>query len=344
MQDFRCVFLDHKSNVTEFFEGVLMMTTPNTTSELERGLHGIDVFGFICLGFLVIFTACGNVIICVVILSNRRLRTSSNLLIVNMGLGDILYSLSTLPLSMVLMCFRSNWPLGRAGNMFFDGAWFLFLVLSFLNIQIIALNRFVAITKPYTYKKITTKKRTIVLCVGIWVYASALVFGLSFTFVETDGKVYKFLIPGGVYYSILIFHAVFTFVTVPLLYTVIFHIAKKHKLEIIKQRNANTSRSFFRELKATWTIGFVIGLFLLVWLPFLINQFVDFGDIYQGIWNQRNSIVCYITYCNGPVNIFVYSMWNREIRQMIKKLFGLVKTGSVLSFSSRNQRNPVSRN
>ena len=322
------------------------MTTPysSTTSDLEGGLRGINVFGFICLGFLVILTACGNIIICVVILKYRRLRTSSNLLIVSMGLGDILYSLSTLPLSMVLMCFRSDWPLGRAGNMFFDAVWFLFFVLSFLNIQVIALNRFLAITRPYTYKQIATKKRTIVLCLGIWVYAAALVFGLSFTFVETDGKVYEFLIPGGIYYSFLIFHAVFTFVTVPLLYAVIFHIAKKHKLEIIKQKDPNTSRSFYRELKATWTIGLVICLFLLVWLPFLTNQFVDFDDISKGTWDQRNSIMCYITYCNGPVNIFVYSMWNREIRHMIKKLLGLVKSGSVLSFSSKNQRSPVSRN
>lgn len=311
---------------------------PNSSSELpEEGLHEMDVFGFICLGLLVVFTVCGNIIICVVVLKHRKLRTSSNLLVVNMAFGDILYSLSTLPLSMVLMCFRSKWPLGRAGNMFFDAVWFSFLVLSFLNIQLIALNRFVAITRPYRYKRDATKKRTVVLCTCILVYVAILTFGLSFSFKETNGKVYKFLIPGRIYYTFLIFHAVFTFISVPLLYLVIFHIARRHKLEILKQKDAQTTRSFYRELKATWTIGSVIFLFLLVWLPFLINQFVDFRDIYNGIWDHKNSVMCYITYCNGPVNIFVYSIWNREIRQMIRKLFG-ART-NLLNWASSTSRN-----
>ena len=318
------------------------MTTPyvNSTSDMENVLHGLNLFGFICLGLLVVLTACGNVIICVAILRNRRLRTSSNLLVVNMAFGDILYSLSTLPLSMVLMCFRSEWPLGEIGNMFFDAVWFSFLILSFLNIQIVALNRFVAITKPYTYKRSATKKRTVCLCLCIWLYVALLVFALSFSFRETDGKVYGFLIPGKVYYTVLIFHAVFTFVSVPLLYVVIFHIAKKHKLQILKQ-DPKTARNFYRELKATWTIGLVIFLFLLVWSPFLTNQFVDFRDIYKGLWDYRNSVMCYITYCNGPANIFVYSIWNREVRQGILRLFGSAANGAISSLTSRNQRSPV---
>jgi uncharacterized membrane protein YozB (DUF420 family) len=244
-------------------------------------------------------------------------------------------------LSMVLMCFRSKWPLGKVGNMFFDAVWFSFFVLSFLNIQIIALNRFIAITKPYTYKRKATKTRSVLICVCIWVYVATIVFGLSFSFRETNGKVYQFLIPGKIYYSVLIFHAVVTCVSVPLLYTIIFHIAKKHKLEIMKQKELQTSRSFYRELKATWTIGLVICLFLLVWLPFLANQFIDFRDIYNGIWDKRNSVMCYITYCNGPVNIFVYSIWNREIRQVILRFFGSVTNGAIWSSTSRNQRSPV---
>lgn len=314
----------------------------NITSELKDGLHGEKLFGFICLGLLVILTACGNVIICLAILKNRRMRTSSNLLIINVAFGDILYSISTLPLSMVLMCSRgSEWPLGRAGNIFFDAVWFLFLILSFLNVQVITLNRFVAITKPYDYKRTATKKRTVGLCVCIWVYVTMLVFGLSFSFKETNGRAYVFLIPGKIYFTVLLFHAVFTFVSVPLLYIIIFRVAKKHKLEIIKQKDSHTSRSFYRELKATWTIGLVICLFLLVWSPFLTNQFVDFHDIYRGIWDQRNSVMVYITYCNGPANIFVYSIWNREIRQAIWGLLGVARNGMGLSSSSRIQVGPV---
>lgn len=280
-----------------------------------------DVFGMACLIILIILTLFGNTLICTIILRNRRLRISSNIFVVNIALGDILCSVSTLPLSILFLMSQEKWPLGSAGYIIFDAAWLFFLILSFLNIEIITLDRFFAITKPYTYESIATNKRSVTLCVCIWTYVLVLVCGLIPTFHSADNRIYEFHIPGNVYYSVLIIHAGLTCISVPILYAILLHLAKKQKKKIIEQTNNRTSRHFFRELRATWTIGFVISLFILVWLPFLINQFVDFDDINDGRWDYKNRIMAYITYCNGPVNIFLYSLWNREMRGMILKFF-----------------------
>ena len=292
----------------------------NTTS-ISYSLEGVQLLGFILLVFLIFFTAFGNILVILAILRTPRLRTSSNVLIINMACGDILYSVSTLPLSMVLFCFReTDWPLGKIGNIIFDATWFSFLVLSFINVVVIALERYIAITKPFVYNVLVTKKRVMCVCFGLWIYVILLIFAMAFTLKQANGVDYIFVIPGSFYYTALIFHAILAFIFVPLLYSKIFLIARKHKIEIMQQHDRKGRRSFFHEMKATQTIGIVIVLFSLVWLPFLINQFVDYRDIYEGAWDLNNSIMCYITYCNGPVNILVYSCWNREIRKSILKL------------------------
>lgn len=303
-------------------------------------LHGTKLFSFISLALLLSFTTLGNIIVCLAIKRMRRLHTSSNILIVNMALGDIVYSLSTLPLSMVLLCFPSQWPLGKIGNIVFDATWFSFLILSFLNVTTISLERFIAITKPFTYKTKATKQRVVYVCLCIWAYVTLLTVALTFTFRDPSGVTYSFLIPGQTYYTVLIFHAGLVFIFVPFFYAKIYSIARKHELDIRKQ-DEKMRRSFYREMKATWTVGLVIFLFLLVWLPFLINQFVDFEDIFNGVWDTKNSVMCYITYCNGPVNILVYSGWNREIRRAIIKLLS-PSTDSIISSTSNNHRRCLS--
>lgn len=301
------------------------MTNTTSISHITPALKGMQLLGFIFLTILVFFTTFGNILICLAILRTRTLRTSSNLLIVNMAFGDILYSWSTLPLSMVLLCFRSNWPLGKTGNVVFDATWLAFLVLSFINVIFIAFERYVAVAKPFTYKTIATKQRMVCCCLCCWVYVFLLTFTLSFAFRNPNGDIYIFLIPGIAYYLVLIFHSASAFVSVPVLYAKILFIARKHKLEIMKQKDVQMRHSFYLQMKATRTIGLVLLLFFAVWLPFLINQFVDFEGIYRGKWDVVNSLTCYITYCNGSVNIFVYSWRSRQIRNVILNLLRIEK-------------------
>ena len=293
----------------------------------------MQLLGFIFLAVLIFFTVFGNALVCLAIYNTRRLQTNSNLFIINMALGDIFSALSTLPLSMVLLCFRSNWPLGKTGNIFFDGIWLAFLLLSFINVLVITFERYIAIAKPFTYQTGTTKRRAGCGCLCSWIYVATIVSALVPWFKKPNGVRYDFLIPGSYYYPVLILHSSLAFGLVPALYAKMFLIARKHELEIIKQQDQEVRLGFYRQMKATRTVGLVIVLFFLVWLPFLINQFVDFGDIYDGVWDVNNSIMCYVTYCNGPVNILIYSWWNREIRRAVLKLLSLTKSSRV-SFTS----------
>lgn len=305
----------------------------NTTVISEQKLSGKNIFWFVFLSVIMCLTTIGNVLVCLAILKSRRLRTSSNLVIVNMAFGDIFFSLSTLPLAMVFLCYRLNWPLGKTGNIAFDAIWFAFTILSFINVAVVTIERYTIIARPFCYRMNVTKERIGFCCFCIWAYDALLIYALTFTFRKPGGENYLFLIPASVYYTMLIFHASLAFGLVPVLYVKIFGIARRHKLEISRQIKRESRLNLHFQMKATRTIGLVIILFYVVWLPFLIVQFVEFRSVSNGTWSSLCSHVTYITYCNGPINIFVYSYRNREIRRALRKALSFTKYFRVPSSS-----------
>jgi hypothetical protein len=73
-------------------------------------------------------------------------------------------------------------------------------------------------------------------------------------------------------------------------------------------------------MKATRTVGLVILLFVMVWLPFLIRQLFYISEIFAGEWDMENAGLSTLTYCNGAVNFFVYSCRDPNIRKALYKM------------------------
>ncbi|XP_028398306.1 adrenocorticotropic hormone receptor-like [Dendronephthya gigantea] len=301
----------------------------NVTSQFS--LTGVKIFWFAFYAFLIISTVLGNVLVCVVILKNRNLRTPSNYFLVNMSFSDMLICLFSIPMSMIFLSHHETWSFGEHLNIAADSIWFGFTLLAFINITLIACERYIAITRPYSYETIITKPRSVFCCCCAWLYMAVLIFGLvQFTF-RTPKETYTFLIPGYVYYIVLYSHVTIAFTVVPFLYYKIFLVAKIHKLKICRQTRWKRQKYFYLQMKAVRTIFLVTLLFVIVWLPFLVKQWFALDDIFDGNWSINNSITTSITYCNGAANFFVYYFRDAMIRQTLIKIFkckNLVLSGS----------------
>jgi hypothetical protein len=288
----------------------------------QFSLAGAKVFWFAFMVFLSFSTVIGNILVCFVILKDRNLRTPSNIILVNMGLGDTLFSLSALPLDMMFLCYRDTWSFGGNLNRTFDAVWFGFTLLSFcINVVIIACERYLAVSRPFLYQNKVTKSRVTFCCCCVWLYNAALIFGLVVFAFKTPKETYSFLIPGYVYYPALFFHVVIVFTLVPVLYHKIFTVAKRHEVEISRQSGWNKRKYYFLQMKATRTFGLVFSLFVVVWLPFLLKQVIDYRDIFAGHWDIENSALSTLTYCNGAANFLVYSCRDTRIRKALAKMF-----------------------
>lgn len=149
----------------------------STLINITRNMSTTDHirYGYSLLLLLAVFTVIGNCLIVIAICRFKELRTVTNYMILSLAIADLLIGLVVMPLNIsneVLL----YWPYGQ--NM--CDLWHSFDVLastaSILNLCIIALDRYWAITDPIAYPRLMSKRRG-VLCISVvWICSAIISF------------------------------------------------------------------------------------------------------------------------------------------------------------------------
>ena len=112
----------------------------------------------------------GNILVCLAIARNPRLRTPTNVLIFALSLTDITMSVSTMPLTIGVLA-SGRWIYTK-GVCIFQGSFPLTLaVISLQLMVVIAVNRYLCVLKPNLYRRVFTLKKSIGFAVGVFVLA-----------------------------------------------------------------------------------------------------------------------------------------------------------------------------
>ncbi|XP_013378759.1 5-hydroxytryptamine receptor 1A [Lingula anatina] len=127
----------------------------------------------LCFAALIIGTAVGNILVCMAVGLVRRLRTPSNLLIVSLAVSDLLVALLVMPLS-ALYELQGRWTLGHQICDMWTSLDVLLCTASILNLCMISVDRYFAITRPLQYAMKRTPKRMAIMVSMVWI-ASALI-------------------------------------------------------------------------------------------------------------------------------------------------------------------------
>ncbi|KAF7991800.1 hypothetical protein HCN44_010601 [Aphidius gifuensis] len=159
-------------------------TTPITTQEPDyffRGFPGKHssytttqaILMALVLGIIVIVTIIGNILVCVAVCLVRKLRRPCNYLLVSLAVSDLCVALLVMPMALLYEVLGS-WVFGPI----LCDLWVSFDVLScaasILNLCMISVDRYYAITKPLEYGVKRTPKRMII-CVGlVWLGAACI--------------------------------------------------------------------------------------------------------------------------------------------------------------------------
>ena len=121
----------------------------------------------VVLGLLIITTIMGNIFILIAITTHKPLRVPQNYLIASLAVSDLMVAVVVMPISLVVTV-SEQWTLGHIVCNFWISMDVLYCTASILNLCIISLDRYWAITNPVKYSPKRTTKRMMLNISIVW--------------------------------------------------------------------------------------------------------------------------------------------------------------------------------
>ncbi|XP_033617532.1 histamine H2 receptor isoform X3 [Fukomys damarensis] len=276
---------------------------------------------------LILITVAGNVVVCLAVGLNRRLRSLTNCFIVSLAVTDLLLGLLVLPFSAIyqLSC---KWSFSKVFCNIYTSLDVMLCTASILNLFMISLDRYCAVTDPLRYPVLITPVRVAISLVFIWVISITLSFlsihlgwnSRNETSKDND-TILKCKVQVNEVYGLV--DGLVTFY-LPLLimcitYFRIFKIAREQAKRI--NHIGSWKAATIREHKATVTLAAVMGAFIICWFPYF-TVFVYRGLKGDDAVNEVfEAIVLWLGYANSALNPILYAALNRDFRTAYHQLF-----------------------
>nr|XP_056703476.1 histamine H2 receptor [Euleptes europaea] len=291
----------------------------------------------IVLTIIITVTVCGNVVVCLAVGFNRRLRTLTNCFIVSLAVTDLMLGLLVQPFAAIDEVSNHRWYFSRTFCDIYSSLDVMLCTASILNLFMISLDRYYAVTAPLRYTTLVTPRRVATVMVFIWVVSimvSFLPIHLGWnTNGITDPDPEMCILGVNPVYGLV--DALLTFyiplVIMCITYYRIFKIAREQAKRINnvpcnKKVNHHVLPTV-NEHKATLTLAIVMGAFIICWFPY----FTVF--IYRGIKGNSAvskgllSVVTWLGYANSALNPILYGTLNRDFRTAYQQLLRCQRVG-----------------
>uniref|UniRef100_A0A182XW94 G-protein coupled receptors family 1 profile domain-containing protein n=1 Tax=Anopheles stephensi TaxID=30069 RepID=A0A182XW94_ANOST len=146
-------------------------TAAGPTVSLEEDLQTqmmVSTIVAIFFGFIGITGLLGNALVVLVVLSNPQMRSTTNLLIINLAIADLLFVVFCIPFTATDYVLAS-WPFGE---LWCKTVQYLIVVTAHASIYtlvLMSLDRFLAVVHPIASMVIRTEKNTVLAITILWV-------------------------------------------------------------------------------------------------------------------------------------------------------------------------------
>ena len=313
-----------------------------------------------------IFTSIiGNIMVWIAIYSDRRLRKLGNLFLASLALADLIVGafVMTLELANNLMGY---WMFGQR----FCDIWIAFDVMcctaSILHLCAISLDRFIHIKDPLRYTQWMSKKVAILSIAALWLLSALISFlpvGLGWhkpsSTIEKDKlnrekghfECALDLTPSYAVISSSISFYLPCIIMVAL-YTRLYIYAQKHVKNIRAmmkplysdnvnekqnscEHNSHHQNHHIMDHKAAITLGVIMGVFLVCWVPFFCINIIA-GFCKTCIPTAVFKSLTWLGWFNSSLNPIIYSIFNSEFREAFRRiLIGASRKNCCQIFSKR---------
>uniref|UniRef100_A0A7N6BXB5 D(3) dopamine receptor n=1 Tax=Anabas testudineus TaxID=64144 RepID=A0A7N6BXB5_ANATE len=136
---------------------------------------------------LILAIVFGNVLVCLAVLRERSLQTTTNYLVVSLAVADLLVASLVMPWAVYLEVVGGAWLFSRLYCNIFVTLDVMMCTASILNLCAISIDRYTAVVMPVLYNTThRSRKRVLVMIATVWVLAFAVSCPLLFGFNTTD--------------------------------------------------------------------------------------------------------------------------------------------------------------
>ncbi|KAM9495273.1 trace amine-associated receptor 13c-like [Clarias gariepinus] len=283
---------------------------------------------YVCSAAVVLLTVCGNLLVIISVFHFKQLHTPTNMLVLSLAASDFLGGAFVMP-PMLIWSIESCWILGGDFCFVFLLISRFLAIFSVYNIALIAVDRFLALSKPFLYTNAISVKNMCTVVYSNWfvcmVYMVVFYYysGTFTCYAMCPGECFLFL---NRFWAVvdLVITFIFPVFVIIILYLQVFMIAKKHATAIRELKNHTrpkiTLHSMKSERKAAKVLGILVSVFLVCLFPFFIYSLL--GDLIE-IQEKTLHELIFMAFLNSTINPFIYALFYPWFRRCIKLIITL---------------------
>ena len=280
-------------------------------ADCSYGLSNMSTVFFIFLcSFCGLLATGGNLALLIAFSHSETIRRRVNIyFILSLTVSDMVIGLTMTPLYICYTAFPDPlWLVKLEGFL-----WIVTVTATTHSLSAVSLDRLISVLYPLRYRQIMTKKRCRIVILLIWL--GSVIFGLPRLVLNDFVKLEKLWIACSVAtVGIPLFVMSFS-------YGRIFAIVRKQSG---KWKNSSASRDTLGNKKAAVTIGIIVSLFVVTFIPSVVVYFLLLFEDNLCKEYQLNDVwlwAALVSLCHSSFNPWVYGFRYRELRKDFMALF-----------------------
>ncbi|KAL2101326.1 hypothetical protein ACEWY4_003087 [Coilia grayii] len=310
---------------------------PNAT---DSDFHQTSTVVITILYFVVcIVGLCGNALVIYVILRYAKMKTVTNIYILNLAVADVLFMLG-LPF-IALQLALVNWPFGLSLCRVVMTVDSLNQFTSIFCLMVMSIDRYLAVVHPI--KSTRWRKPRVAKMVNLAVWVVSLLVNLpiiiySGLISNRDGHFCTIVWPEPpeAYYTAFMFYTFLLGFFLPLLVICMCYLLIIIKVKSSGIRVGSTKRKR-SERKVTRMVSIVVAVFVFCWLPFYVFNVTSVTGSISSTPALRSTFACVVVlgYANSCANPILYAFLSENFKKSFQNVLCLQRT-SVLDEVERS--------